>query len=446
MNWILAVPIELRLAIAFLAGACLGAWANWAAARLAWEPRSVSPWAWDPAAASLRWVDRLPIIGWFFLRRRAAIVAGEGRGPRSRNEGQKNRDQWSRLYGDGFWIRPLLVELFAGAGAAALYWWEIDRGGLLPAGVPPQLLPGLATGMHVQWLCHIVLGWHMLAASLIDADEKLIPDEITVPGTLFGLLAAAVYPFAMLPVVWRLANDRGELGFLHLLSPRHPHAWPDWLTGFPHVGSLVMGLALWWLWCVALMDRPWCTRWGWRWATRLLVARLVRSPATRRLCRLGLAGSVFIAAFWFWGGLRWAGLLTGLVGMAGGGGLIWMVRVIGAVTLRREAMGFGDVTLMAMIGALLGWQSCLVIFFLAPLAGLVLGLLQVLLRRENEIPYGPFLCLAAVVLIVCWQPIWDWLRVPLLLLGGLAPAFVAICLVAMAVLLGLWRLVRALLS
>jgi len=360
-------------------------------------------------------------------------------------DGEPVRDQWSRLYNSGFWVRPLLVELLAGAGAAALYWWEIDRRGLLPAGVPPQLVPGLATGMHIQWLCHIVLGWHMLAASLIDVDEKLIPDEITVPGTLFGLLAVAVYPFAMLPVVWLLPNNGGEIGFLHLLSPAPPHAWPAWLAGYPHGASLAIALALWWLWCVALMDRPWCTSWGWRWALRLLVVRLMRSPATRRLCGLGLAGTVFIAAFWFWTGLslRWVGLLTGLVGIAGGGGLIWMVRIVAGVVLKREAMGFGDVTLMAMIGALLGWQSCLVIFFLAPLAGVVLGLLQLLLRRENEIFFGPFLCLAAVVLIVGWQPIWDWLQFPMLLLGGFVPLFVVICMLAMGALLGLWRLVAA---
>jgi hypothetical protein len=64
------------------------------------------------------------------------------------------------------------------------------------------------------------------------------------------------------------------------------------------------------------------------------------------------------------------------------------------------------------------------------------------LRRENEIPYGPFLCLAAIVLIVAWRPIWTWLELTLLLLGASAPLLVVICLGAMAVLLGFWRLLR----
>ena len=42
---------------------------------------------------------------------------------------------------------------------------------------------------------------------------------------------------------------------------------------------------------------------------------------------------------------------------------MWAVRIIGTLTLRQEAMGFGDVTLMAMIGAFTGWQSTLLIFF-----------------------------------------------------------------------------------
>jgi prepilin signal peptidase PulO-like enzyme (type II secretory pathway) len=280
----------------------------------------------------------------------------------------------------------------------------------------------------------------MLVASLIDADEKLIPDEITVPGTLLGLLTATVYPCAMLPVVWFLPKDQLAAGFLHVTSP---HPWPMWLEGFPHAGPLAMALVLWWLWCVALMDRVWCASWGWSWAMRLFCTRLVRSPATWRLGALGLVGSLLIAGVWYWGGATtWQGLLTSLIGMAAGGGLIWMVRIIAAVILKKEAMGFGDVTLMAMIGTILGWQSCLVIFFLAPFAAIILGLLQLVLRGENEIPYGPFLCLAAMALVVAWCPIWNWLELTLLIMGGIAPLFILMCFPAMAVVLGLWRLIR----
>ena len=94
--------------------------------------------------------------------------------------------------------------------------------------------------------------------------------------------------------------------------------------------------------------------------------------------------------------------------MVAGGGIIWIVRVIGRAVLDQEAMGFGDVTLMSMIGAFLGWQACLIVFFMAPFAALVLGLLRYFLIRDREIPYGPFLCLAVFVVIIYWAPIWDW--------------------------------------
>ncbi len=380
MNALLALPIGLRLSFALLVGGILGMAANWAVVRLAWTPRRY-----------------------------------------------------------GVKLRQTLVVFLFALGTGWLYWWEVHCGGLLPAALPPSLMTELAVRVHVQWSCHLVLAWLMLVASLIDADEKLIPDEITVPGTIFGIVLATMYPFGLLPVVWELPDGRPFVGFLHAASPQ---AWPSQLDSAPQWSSLVLGWVLWWLWSLGLMDRVWRSRWGWFWALRLFFARLARSPSTLRLLAQGLIGSLAIFCVWLWGGWAWHGLLTSLIGMAAGGGLIWTVRIIGAATLRREAMGFGDVTLMAMIGSMLGWQSCLVIFFLAPVAGLFLGLLQWLLRRENEIPYGPFLCLAAMALIVGWRSVWSWLELTLGILGGLVPLFVVVCLGLMAILLTIMRIVR----
>ncbi len=63
------------------------------------------------------------------------------------------------------------------------------------------------------------------------------------------------------------------------------------------------------------------------------------------------------------------GLFTALLGLVGSGGIVWAVRLIGTAALRREAMGFGDVTLMMMVGTFLGWQACLIAFFISPFAG-----------------------------------------------------------------------------
>jgi len=157
---------------------------------------------------------------------------------------------------------------------------------------------------------------------------------------------------------------------------------------------------------------------------------------------LGLVGSAAIAGVWFAGGRNWDALITALVGMAAAGGLIWAVRILGTAVLRREAMGFGDVTLMAMIGALLGWQAAILIFFLAPLAALLVGVFILILFRDREIPYGPFLCIAALVVLVRWSTFWDWISPVLLELGLLVPLMIVFCLAMLPVLLGMIQAVK----
>jgi prepilin signal peptidase PulO-like enzyme (type II secretory pathway) len=109
--------------------------------------------------------------------------------------------------------------------------------------------------------------------------------------------------------------------------------------------------------------------------------------------------------------------------------------------LRREAMGFGDVTLMMMIGTFLGWQACLITFFLAPFAGLLVGIAQFALRRDDVIPYGPFLCLGAAAVVVAWAPIWMW-ALPLFAAGPLVPAVLVVCLVLLGLMLAIWRIIK----
>lgn len=119
------------------------------------------------------------------------------------------------------------------------------------------------------------------------------------------------------------------------------------------------------------------------------------------------------AATWL-GGLKY-----GILGLFVGGGLTWFFRATFSLLLRREAMGFGDVTLMAMIGAFLGWQGAVLTFFLAPFFGLahaawkVVEYVRKLLRKsrtssvDRELPFGPYLSMAAVVLTLGWPWLWD---------------------------------------
>ncbi len=62
-----------------------------------------------------------------------------------------------------------------------------------------------------------------------------------------------------------------------------------------------------------------------------------------------------------------------------------------------ESMGGGDVKLLAMIGAFLGWQRAILAFFIAPFLALVIALINLAVKKDHLIPYGPFLSLAAIV-------------------------------------------------
>jgi leader peptidase (prepilin peptidase)/N-methyltransferase len=112
------------------------------------------------------------------------------------------------------------------------------------------------------------------------------------------------------------------------------------------------------------------------------------------------------------------GFGVGLLGLAVGGGLTWACRVSFGFLFRREAMGFGDVTLMGMIGAFLGWQAAILTFFIAPFFGLghaawkVFRLVTKWARggqlsvRDRELPFGPYLSMAAVTVVLTWPWLW----------------------------------------
>jgi len=94
-----------------------------------------------------------------------------------------------------------------------------------------------------------------------------------------------------------------------------------------------------------------------------------------------------------------------MLGYLVGAGLVWTVRILGTLAFGREAMGLGDVHLMGAVGACLGWFDPILVFFLAPFIGLswvfIGGLLSVVSKSSRrELPYGPHLALAAVLLFI----------------------------------------------
>lgn len=139
---------------------------------------------------------------------------------------------------------------------------------------------------------------------------------------------------------------------------------------------------------------------------------------------------------------HWHGLAWSLAGLAMGGGLTWLVREISSRILGKEALGFGDVTLMAMIGSFVGWQPVLFIFALAPACGIPVAIAARFLTGKTYVPYGPYLSAATLVVLFTWR----WLWMPLKYVFGHLPTIGGLAggaLVALAVLLSAIRAFRS---
>ncbi|MEW5954036.1 MAG: prepilin peptidase [Bacillota bacterium] len=99
-------------------------------------------------------------------------------------------------------------------------------------------------------------------------------------------------------------------------------------------------------------------------------------------------------------------LLSGLLGLAVGGGLLLLTAVVS-----RGGMGGGDIKLAAMIGLYLGWPQILLMLFISFLLGAIVGLGLVALRRKKmkeAVPFGPFIAVATYI-VMFWGPsILNW--------------------------------------
>ncbi len=423
MNVIEGIPFPLRLTALFLLGAVVGSQLNRAIHGWTRIPRQLGPWYKPPKGAPPRrgW-DFLPLVGWWGMRREAGV------------------------HGSGFWIRPLLIEWATGAGFALLYWLEIKHQILWPARIAG---PVDAAVLHAQYASHLVLIALMVVATFTDFYDRTIPDEVTVPGVVMGLLLAIALPMSLLPTMYDPPLGATSLHHLVLTSSGTSPAWDDGLGGPFSWPPLLNGTdGLWvalmciWTWCFVILHKTWYVGHGWVKAIRYMLASVIRHRWWPLPLVLGLSVSLIIGLVWFAGGYRWQALLSSLVGIVFGGGLIWSVRIVAGHALGKEAMGFGDVTLMAMIGAFVGWQSTFLIFFMAPFSALIIALAQWLATRDHYIAFGPYLCLSTLVLLVGWDAIWFNWAWPMFSLGWFIPVMLACCLVLMGGLLWIWRLAR----
>jgi leader peptidase (prepilin peptidase)/N-methyltransferase len=119
----------------------------------------------------------------------------------------------------------------------------------------------------------------------------------------------------------------------------------------------------------------------------------------------GLAIGLILSAA---GGLD--SVVAALVGAVVGFGILWLVGVAGRWAFKEEAMGGGDIKMMAMVGTFVGWQGVLLTIFLGALAGTAIFLPLTLIGRRKLVPFGVFLAIGAAVTYVIGPWIIEWYR------------------------------------
>jgi len=398
-----------------LIGLFAGAAVNWGIYNLAWTKRQISPWGKLPHTISKRpWLARIPVIGWWSLRSEAT------------------------LHGNNFWFRPACIELGTAAVFAFFYYHQAE------------LMESPSNLLWLQLIPHLILVVLLITATFIDLDERLIPDTITVTGTLIALGIATILPESRLI---DLGNPLTEIVFLNPSTPAISQ------TDLKSPAALIWASGCLLFWGFAIVPKITTARYGLSKGMQIMLASIIRPdrksrnpdvPRKRKPFTVTLVvavsmvvGLLGILLCWWSGDVHWASLNNAIWGMTGGLLVVWGVRVVAKFALQREAMGFGDVTLLAMIGAFLGWQAALLTFVLAPFAGILLTVAQFVSTRKSDLAFGPYLSLSAIIVILSWPIIWtQYARNTIFIHGSALPIILLIGLAAMWALLFVWQQIK----
>ena len=117
---------------------------------------------------------------------------------------------------------------------------------------------------------------------------------------------------------------------------------------------------------------------------------------------IGLLASLLIPEITFW---------NSLIGVLLGGGSLFLVATLYQWLFKREGMGGGDVKLLAMIGAFLGWKAVILTILLSSLIGAITGIFIMVWKGKDfkyAIPFGPFLSLGAAISLFYGESLIRW--------------------------------------
>lgn len=355
------------------AGACVGSFLNVVAYRVPEGLSIVTPPSRCPGCEhKLAWYDNIPVLGWLFLRGKC------------------------RYCGRGISIQYPIVEAITAALFGLIFYVNYHT----------ELRPAFAAaGFEATWpalLIQYTLLSCLIAATIVDARLFIIPLAIPWVASIVAIIGT---PLAV------------SLGWLDALVDVVPFA--DTRTTWAAFGGFIGLVAAWGLLQTRMLPRSFDE-----------VADEVTDPAPSdefldhphprrevlKECLFVVWPVVGALAGWWLtpvgAVLPSSALVAGgvVAGFLVGGGIVWGTRILGTLAFGKEAMGLGDVHLLAAVGAVLGALDTVFAFFIAPFLGIVgalaiVGFSAMAKGQVRIIPYGPYLAGGALLVMILREPL-----------------------------------------
>ena len=375
---LLDLPFAVYAGAAFIFGLIIGSFLNVVIHRVPREESIVMPGSHCPACgAAVRAFDNIPLLSF-------ALLGGHCRQCRARIA----------------LVYPL-VELLTGV---------------------VFLLIVFKTGPRWEAALEMWFAATMIALIFIDARHQLLPNVIIYPALVLALAAVTLRAGWGEPL--RYAFD---LSIIFTAAETEFSSWRAAIIGGAVLALAAPGLGLLDQLDLRLYDRYFVAETDEPEAANAAVSDEVDEEAAERRYRRAIYATMIIGLLL---GAAWAaavlifapsapqafeqaysGLLRAVVGALLGGAPMWWIRAVYFVVRRREGMGLGDVKLMALIGAFLGWQGALSVLLFGSIIGAAVSIVVILRHRtgsQTALPFGTCLGLTALLVLLFSTPFWNW--------------------------------------